>query len=273
MSFALQAILGSGLISLGGLVGVITLSLNKSQLSRIVPVLVAIASGVMIASVFLHILPEAAHELPVEQALGGVLIAFIGFLILEKFLFWHHCHETEGHTHHFGTLNLIGDAIHNFGDGVIIAAAFLTDPALGWLTVAAVALHEIPQELSDFGVLLYAGFSKSKALLLNFLVATTALLGTLLGLWFLPLMTSLIPYILIAAAGGFLYIATTDLLPRLKQEYNRRASLIAILSFLFGIGLVWGQGLLGIDVHGDDDANHQEEYHDDEEAHLEEEGR
>lgn len=233
-----QIILATIFISLGSLVGILTLSVNEAKLQRFLILAVALSAGALMGSAFLHLLPEALELAPSSPVLSLTLISFILFFVIERLLFWRHCHHGHCETHTFGYLNLLGDALHNLLDGLIIAAAFLTSPALGLSTTLAVALHEIPQEIGDFGVLLYSGFSKSKAITANILVSVTAVLGGLVGfllhgsginleLWLLPL-----------AAGGFIYIASADLLPEIRKETNRKKSLTAFGLFLIGILLM-----------------------------------
>jgi len=159
--------------------------------------------------------------------------------LIEKVFHWRHCHEPECPVHTFGYMNLVGDSIHNFIDGLIIAAAFLTDIPLGISTTIAIAMHEIPQEMGDFGVLIYSGFEKNKALLLNFLVALTVILGAVLGYFLAAGVGPLKMYLLAFAAGGFLYISASDLIPEIRKEQSIRKSLISFGYFILGIGLMY----------------------------------
>jgi zinc and cadmium transporter len=186
----------------------------------------------------LHLLPEAITLVPPATVFSLTLAAFILFFVIERLLFWRHCHHGNCGVHTFGYLNLIGDALHNFIDGLIIAATFLVDPALGVSTALAVALHEIPQEIGDFGVLLYSGFSRSKAILANLAVAFTAVLGGIVGYALHDTGINLEGYLLPVAAGGFLYIAAADLMPEIRKETNRAKSLVAFGLFLTGIILM-----------------------------------
>lgn len=233
-----QIILATVVISLGSLIGIVTLSIKEARLQRGLLLLVAMSAGAMMGSAFLHLLPEALEMAPASQTLGLTLLAFILFFVIERVFYWRHCHHGHCKTHAFGYLNLFGDALHNFLDGLILAAAFLTDPVLGVSTTIAVALHEIPQEIGDFGVLLYSGFSRKKAIAANLLVAMTAVLGGLVGFWLFETGINLEIYLLPLAAGGFLYIAAADLMPEIRKETNRKKSLIAFLMFLTGILLM-----------------------------------
>ena len=158
-------------VSAGSLIGVITLVMKEKTLHKILILLVSLSAGALIGGAFLHLLPEAQELYQDGNLFLFVLLSFIFFFILEKLLHWRHCHKGVCKVHTFGLMNLIGDSIHNFIDGLVIAASFLTSFHLGVVTTLAVALHEIPQEIGDFGVLVYGGLSKKKALFYNFLSA------------------------------------------------------------------------------------------------------
>ncbi len=231
--------ISSFLISLGALIGVFSLSVSKEFLKKIVFFLVSLSAGTLMGGAFLHLIPEALERLIPESVFGIVLISFSVFYLIEKVFHWRHCHEPECPVHTFGYMNLVGDSIHNFIDGLIIAAAFLTDIPLGISTTIAIAMHEIPQEMGDFGVLIYSGFEKNKALLLNFLVALTVILGAVLGYFLAAGVGPLKMYLLAFAAGGFLYISASDLIPEIRKEQSIRKSLISFGYFILGIGLMY----------------------------------
>lgn len=235
MSTLAQIVLATIIISAGSLIGVITLSIKEAKLQRILLLLVAMSAGALMGAAFLHLLPEAIGLSSPTQALSLALLSFILFFIIERLLFWRHCHHGHCDTHTFGYMNLIGDALHNFIDGLIIAATFLISPELGVTTTVAVALHEIPQEIGDFGVLLYSGFKKSDAILANVTVALTAVLGGLLGYLLHGTGTNIEAWLIPIAAGGFLYIAAADLMPEIRKETNRKKSLTAFIMFLVGV--------------------------------------
>jgi len=161
------------------------------------------------------------------------------FYLIEKIFHWRHCHQDHCDVHTFGYVNLIGDSIHNFIDGLIIAATFLVDVRLGITTSLAIALHEIPQEIGDFGVLLYAGFERMKALVLNFLVALTVVAGGIVGYFLSFRLEGLLVYLLPLAAGGFLYISTSDLIPEIRKETNLKKSLLSFTFFIIGILIMY----------------------------------
>ena len=221
--------------------GSLLLFLKDNILKRISLYLLALAAGALLGTAFLHLLPKALEEGLPEQGFLVLLGGFLFFYIGEKLLHLHH--GTEGADEHnprvLGVLSLSADAVHNFIDGVILAVAFLVDVRLGLVTAAAVALHEIPQEIAEFGVLLYAGFSKHRALLLNFLSATTVILGGIVGFLAKDILTPLIPFVLLFAAGGFIYIGASDFIPEFKKERDPGKTLSLALTFFFGIFLMW----------------------------------
>jgi len=168
-----------------------------------------------------------------------VILGFILFFVLEKYLFWRHCHKGKCDIHAFTYLNLIGDGIHNFGDGLIIGVSFFTDIRIGIVSTLAIIMHEVPQELGDFGILLYGGFSKFKALAFNYLSATTAILGTVIGYIFASHINKFSTILLPFAAGGFIYIASCDLIPELHRQPDIKKSSVSMLFFILGIILMW----------------------------------
>lgn len=223
------------IVSLMSLVGVLTFAMRKNLFERILILVVGFAAGGLIGSAFLHLLPEAIKGFGTGRAFPAALIGFCAFFSLERYFHWRHCHDEKCDIHAFTYLNLIGDGVHNFADGMIIAASFVTDFNLGVVTTLAVIFHELPQEIGDFAVLIYGGFTKAKALFFNFLSATVAVLGALIG-YFLAARTQNISLFLISfTAGGFIYIAASDLIPELhKQKDNMRAN-TAFGAFILGL--------------------------------------
>lgn len=235
METLLYIVVASTLISLGALVGIFTLSLHEEKLSKILLLLVSLSAGAMMGGAFIHLLPEASGKLSSENLNIMVLLSFIFFFLIEKLFHWRHCHKGRCEIHTFGYMNLFGDAVHNFIDGLIIAATFSLDIKLGIVTSFAIALHEIPQEIGDFGVLLYAGFEKRKALVFNFMVALTVILGGIVGYFLSSRLEGFIPYLLPFAAGGFVYIAASDLMPEIRKEESLKKSMASFGVFLIGI--------------------------------------
>ncbi len=245
MNVYLAIFLAIFLISAISLVGVVFLSLSSKWLNKITLLLVSLSAGTLLGSSFFHLLPEAIHDFSGkgEESLFvwlAVVSGLLIFFVLEKIIHWRHCHipTCPEHPHHLGKMNLIGDFFHNFFDGVIIASAFLISTPLGVATLIAVIAHEVPQEIADFGVLIYAGYSKKKALILNFITALSAFLGAFLVIIFGSTIESLSTYIIPFTAGGFIYIATADLLPELKKENSWKKSLAQLLSIIVGLALM-----------------------------------
>lgn len=250
MSILLYSVVATIIVSLISLSGLATLSLKEGVLNKIVFYLVAISAGSLMGGAFLHLIPEAIVDIGsanIGNVFFAVLAGFAAFFVLERVLHWHHCHKhgTSSHVHSFTYMNLIGDGFHNFIDGVVIAAAFSLNTELGIATTIGVITHEIPQEISDFGVLIYGGLSKSKALLLNFLSATLAIFGAFCGVFLSQVTTGAMPLLVAVTAGGFIYIAASDLIPELHKESDLRKSIIAFLCFFVGVVMmavlkIWG---------------------------------
>jgi len=238
MNFSL-AIGASVIVSLISLVGIFNLLLNEKLLNKILIILIGFSTGGLIGGAFLHLLPEAMEKRKNSSDIFGfVIVGFILFFILEKYLYWRHCHKGEKcdvHVGMFTYLNLIGDGIHNFIDGLVMGASFFIDIKIGITTTFAIILHEIPQELGDFGVLVYGGFNKSKALFYNFLSAITAIIGTIVGYYISNKVESITVFLLPFAAGGFIYIASCDLIPELHKQKDLKISNISIIFFILGI--------------------------------------
>ena len=223
-------------VSLIALVGIVFIGLKEDKLKNILMGLIAFASGTLLGGAFLNLLPEAMVEVG-EATFYYAVIGMVIFFVLEKFLYWRHCHEGECPVHMFAYLNLIGDGIHNFIDGMIIAATYLASFELGFTTTLAVIFHEIPQEIGDFGVLIYGGFHKRRALAYNFITALTAILGSLAA-YFLAGLANFGALLVPFAAGGFVYIAATDLIPELHKKNTAGTSILQFFALLLGVGLM-----------------------------------
>ncbi|MEM2937578.1 MAG: ZIP family metal transporter [Candidatus Bathyarchaeia archaeon] len=225
-------------VSLIAFAGLIFVGLKEELLKHVTMVLVGFASGTLIGGAFLHLLPEAlTPDGDSTITFCYVIVGIVSFFALEKFLYWRHCHEKECPTHMFVYLNLVGDGVHNFIDGMVIAATFLVSFDLGFATTLAVIFHEVPQEIGDFGVLVYGGLSRKRALAYNFVSAITAVAGAL-ATYFLAYLRSIEVLLVPFAAGGFIYIAATDLMPELHKKPHARESLIQFFVLLLGIGLM-----------------------------------
>jgi len=229
------------LVSLISLIGIFFIVMKEHIFKKILLLLVSFASGTLLGAAFLHLIPESLFPESLssfnETTVIAVLVGILVFFLLEKFI-WRHCHERECPIHTFAYLNLVGDGVHNLIDGVVIAASFLASVSLGIATTLAVIAHEIPQEIGDFSILIYGGISKVKALSYNFLTATIAIFAAALTYFFSTSFPSL-EYLLAFAAGGFIYIATTDLIPELQKETQPAKSSAQFLLLLLGIALMW----------------------------------
>jgi len=212
-------------VSLISLIGILFFFLKKSTLDKTLLFLVSLSAGSLFGGALLHLLPEAIEKTGFTLTVSlSVLAGIISFFLIEKYVHWHHCHDAQcqGHKHHLVVMNLVGDGVHNFIDGVIIAVSYLASIPLGIATTIAVILHEVPQEISDFGVLLYSGLKKSKALFYNLLSALVAVIGAIIGLMFAT--ETFISLIIPFAAGGFIYIAGSDLIPELHKKCGAKDS-------------------------------------------------
>jgi zinc and cadmium transporter len=226
-------------VSAMSFVGALTLVLSGKLLKKLLLVLIGFSAGAMIGGAFIHLLPEAlAGQTELTPVFMTVIIGFSLFFILEKLL-WRHCHEKNCPIHVFAYLNLVGDGIHNFIDGLVMATSFIAGIPLGIATSIAIAAHEIPQELGDFGVLIYGGIKPRRALLLNFATAITAIAGGLIGYFLLQSVGGAMAFLLPFAAGGFLYIAASDLIPELHKEPDTVKSVASFVAFLVGVVLMW----------------------------------
>lgn len=235
----LMIIIGTFVITLCVWVAVLFIFLKKEILSKITMFLVALSAGALMGGAFLHLMPEASEQIKPNTLFGIFLISFVVFFLIEKLLHWRHCHKADCPIHTFGHMNLIGDSIHNFIDGLIIASTFMVDFSLGMATTLAVAIHEIPQEIGDYGVLIHAGFNNKKALTLNYLVALTVVLGGIVGYFSFSHLNNILPYLLPFAAGGFVYIAASDLMPEIRKETNIKKSIGTFFIFILGILLMY----------------------------------
>ncbi len=237
------ALASTFMVSLISLIGVFTFSVNEKILRKYIFLLVSLAVGALLGGAFIHLIPESFSEgnntiLISLEIIGGIMI----FFILEKFLHWHHHHDGD-HSHEtihpVGHMILIADGVHNFIDGIVIGASYLISIEVGIATTLAIILHEIPQEISDFGVLIHAGYSKKKALWVNFLSALSSVLGTILVLFAGNFSQSLTTWLPPIAAGSFIYIAMSDLIPEMHKEHATKESLLQILTVFIGIGIMF----------------------------------
>lgn len=238
MSTELLYSLGSVLaVSVISLLGLFTISLKSEFGKKTFTFLVSFSAGALLGDVFIHLLPELAEEGAFELRTSlYILGTILAFFLLEKYLHWHHHHgegkDHEHASHPFVYNILIGDSIHNFIDGLIIAGAYMLDIRLGIATTIAVMLHEIPQEIGDFGVLVYGGFTKTKALIYNFVSALSAVVGAIMAFTFGAAYEAL-PLLVAIGAGSFIYIALADLIPQIHKD--NEGTYAQLLAFVLGI--------------------------------------
>jgi zinc and cadmium transporter len=236
-------------VSVVSLIGLATISASQRRVKQTIFISVSLAAGAMFGDAVIHILPETFAKadtalLPSTSVLAGILT----FFILEKFLRWRHAHEfnlDQAGIHPVGYLNLFADATHNAIDGMLVGAAYSVSTSGGLATTLAIVLHEIPQELGDFGVLINAGFSRARALLFNLVSAFAAIAGAVVSLWASHSAVKFTEFMLPFTAGSFIYIAGCDLLPELHKEHRPSKSLVQLAAILAGIGLMYLLALIG----------------------------
>lgn len=226
--------------SIGAIAGAALLLVLPAVIrGRLVPYLISYATGTLLGAAFLGMIPAALEQAPARGILATVLAGMVLFFVLEKLVLWRHCHDRDCEVHgQAAPLILVGDAFHNFVDGVVIAAAFLTSIPLGVATAIAVIAHEVPQEVGDFAILLDSGYSRSKALLLNSLSAATTLPGALAAYFWLADTHTLVPYVLALSAASFIYIASADLVPNLHRRIAPADAVRQVALLLLGIGTI-----------------------------------
>lgn len=252
MSITFAAILASSLSSLLGLTGGFLLLTNYNGIKKWSAIFVSYATGALLGAAFLSLLPEAIKEFPdsVTATFSWLLVGFILFFLLEKYLIWHHHghgHEKDEHPHQhqvYPSLIIVGDAIHNFIDGMVIAAAFLVNPALGATTAVAVLVHELPQEIGDFSILIHGGMSRRRTALWNVLGALISPLGAIFALLVAQTNVKLEMPLLGLAAGMFIYIAAADLVPEIQRAKKVSTTIIQLILLVVGIMTIYGVGNL-----------------------------
>ncbi|MFA6424665.1 MAG: ZIP family metal transporter [Phycisphaerae bacterium] len=244
------------IVSLVSVVAALPLLLKHKTPDRILLFLLSISVGVLLSTVFMDFLPESFEEGHSLRIALYILAGFLAMFILEKLVHWHHSKKCEseaghGHAYNLAAVNLIGDGIHNFIDGLVIAGSYAVSITLGITATISIIFHEVPQEIADFGVLLYSGLSKKKALIFNFLSATTAILGAICGLILAEKLHGFTHLIIPFAAGNFIYIAATNLTPQLHRHCGLKDSLLHIIAMVIGIGIVIAVTVYGpVHSHG-----------------------
>jgi zinc and cadmium transporter len=243
---ALPALAAGMTVSLVSFCGSFVLWMKPDRLQSIVPYLVALAVGVLLGDAFIHLIPDAIERSgSVSAVCLTVLLGVFTFFLLEKLVRWRHDHRVDfgtGDVRPLARMNLIGDAIHNFVDGILIAGSLMVDPMLGFTTTLAIVAHEIPQELGDVGALVYGGYAPKRAVFYNFYCSLTVLAGVLFTLLLGQFAQSSLVFLLPVAAGGFIYIAASDLIPALHE----RSTLVSLFgqAGTFGLGIAFMQGIV-----------------------------
>jgi len=222
------------------LVGIFSFFISKKNLKKILLFLVSFSIGALLGGAIFHLIPESLEISGIAITGFLTILGFVLFLLIESFLHWHHCHDGECKVHPVSHLILFGDGIHNFIDGLIIASSFIVSIPFGIITSLLIMGHELPQEIGDFGVLVYGGFKRKKALIYNFLAQLTSVIGGIIGYFFFET-AHVAHYLLPFAAGGFLYIAITDLVPEVFNEKSKgkrvHHSIFIIIGLLVLIGI------------------------------------
>ena len=239
MKALFNIIIATSLLSFLSLIGVFVLFLKEKFLKKIISSLVAFSAGALLGGAMLHMIPEAIEGIGMNISIFvWVLIGFSLFFVLEQFIGWHHCHKVPSeHKQPVTYLVLIADALHNFLGGLAIGSAFLINTKLGIVTTFVSAAHEIPQELGDFGILVHGGWAKTKALLCNFLSSLTVILGGVIA-YFASNQIN-VYYLLPFAAGNFIYISSSDLIPEIKHGKSLKNNVVHFVVFVLGIYTVW----------------------------------
>ncbi|MDD5605793.1 MAG: ZIP family metal transporter [Patescibacteria group bacterium] len=230
------------LVSAVSLVGIFILALKQEIFGRLLPVLVAFAAGALLGAGFFDLIPESLHELGDVVGPFYILVGIMLFMLLESILHWHHAHhhQCDGcHPTPTGYAILLGDGLHNFLDGVLIASAFMLNIPTGLSVALAVVIHEIPQEIGDFAVLIDSGFSRARAIWFNLLSALFAVVGGVVAYFALQSVEGLVPYLVAIGAGGFLYIALVDIVASFKHQDKPRQAFGQIFGLVVGLAILW----------------------------------
>ncbi len=240
MGIWLQTLIAVSLVSLLSLVGIASLAIGRKRFQSLLFFLVSFAVGGLFGDAFIHLIPESFRvESTRAWASAYILSGILLFFILEKFIRWRHCHaSTEEHSHPVVSMNIIGDAAHNLIDGMLIGASFSVKPEIGIATTLAIILHEIPHEMGNFGILIHCGLTVKKALLYNFLSTLSAIFGALITLGIGHSVHGFTQALIPITAGGFIYIAGSDLIPELHHDVGVRRSLAQLICIFVGVGIM-----------------------------------
>jgi len=222
------------IVSLVSLIGIITFLIKSRTLDKLIVYFVGFAAGALLAAAFFDLIPESVESWG-TSTIPYIFLGIILFFVIERFLFFYHCHRRKCPHHTFTYVNLIGDGVHNFIDGVLIAASYIYSLQLGLITTMAVIFHEIPQELGDFGLLVHSGLKPKRALLLNFLSSIFAILGSIITIFFSSISENITPFLLSMTAGGFIYLALVDIVPEIHKEVEKGAVISQTFSLMLGL--------------------------------------
>ncbi|MCX6710207.1 MAG: ZIP family metal transporter [Candidatus Woesearchaeota archaeon] len=237
MNTFLWILLATVIDGLLAFVGIFTFFMKKKTLKSTIFSLVAFSAGALMAGGLFHMLLEGLEKMKAELALSLFLLGFLIFFAIERVLKWRHCHEEHCDVHPMTSLVVIGDSVHNIVDGLVVAAAFIVSVRFGIITSLMLYLHEIPQELGNFSIMVYGGEKRKKALLYNFLAQLTCIIGGIIG-YFFSAGSSFSTYMLPIAAGGFIYISASDLIPELHKEADLKKSMLAFGMFVIGMAFM-----------------------------------
>lgn len=253
----LLSVLATSGLALLSLTGVGFVALAKGARKTVLFVLVACAAGAMMSGAFFHLIPEATEAIGHFNAAMSIFVGFGAFFLLERFLYWHHCHQGgDCHVHPYTTLSLVGDAIHNLLDGIVVGGAFMLSPALGLSTTMVIAAHELPQELGDYAILVHGGHSHRRALALNLLTGASGIAGAILAWFGFSAHAEWVPYMMGFAAGNFIYVSAADLIPELHKEQSLKKALVAFACFVVAAGVM--AAVAGHAGHAHDSPQHVE---------------
>lgn len=237
----LYTILSVSIVSLISLIGIIFVFVNTERLKFILLFLVSFSVGGLFGDALIHLIPESFKNSNNNLLVSiFIILGILIFFVLEKFFSWRHCHlpTSEHHPHPIAMMNIIGDGLHNLIDGMIIGASYLVSPSIGFSTTLAVIIHEIPQEIGDYSILIYGGFSKKKAMIANFLSASVAVFGAIISLLIGPRIEAYSNLLMPLTAGGFIYLAGSDLIPELHKETEINRSVWQFVGIISGVGVM-----------------------------------
>jgi zinc and cadmium transporter len=251
LTSTLYTILATLFAFLSSFIGIFTISLNEKTLHKVLSILVAYSAGTILGAALFDLLPEAVELVDKTLVYPIIAFGFVFFLLLERTIYWYHGHghehefkEEVGEPKSFAYLNLIGDFIHNFIDGMIIAAAFVNSTTVGVAATIAVIFHELPQEMGDYGILVYAGFERRRALILNSAAALSVVVGGIFGSFFLSSMENLEGYMVAFSAGAFIFLSASELIPEMQEEHDRGKALIQLFVLILGMATIYMLGVV-----------------------------